>query len=71
MDAIIAVDAGGTQIRAALFEAGAKHIAPLKIHRSPTRSKPKAFDTLTAAIEEVLAPGDARARHRRSRSWPA
>ncbi len=40
-----------------MFEAGAKYIAPLNIHRSPTRSKPKALDTLIAAIEEGWPQG--------------
>jgi glucokinase len=53
MDAFIAVDAGGTQIRTALFQAGTKETEPLKMQRTPTRSKPKAFDTLTAAIEDI------------------
>jgi len=53
MDAYIAVDAGGTQIRTALFQACLKNIEPLKMQRTPTRSKPETFDTLTAAIEEI------------------
>ncbi|MDX9863342.1 MAG: ROK family protein [Anaerolineaceae bacterium] len=61
MDAYIAVDAGGTQIRAALFQAGAKNIEPLNIQRLPTRSKPQAFDVLTSTIEAVW-PQDMRVR---------
>ena len=61
MEAYIAVDAGGTQIRAALFQAGDKNIEPLSIQRMPTRSKQKAFEVLTAAIEEVW-PQDMRVR---------
>ena len=53
MDAYIAVDAGGTQIRTALFQAGTKELEPLKMLRTPTRSKPQAFDVLTASIEEL------------------
>jgi len=53
MDAYIAVDAGGTQIRTALFAAGAQEITPLVRQSRPTRSKPAAFDVLTSAIEEI------------------
>ena len=53
MDAYIAVDAGGTQIRTALFQAGTKENTPLKRMSTPTRSKATAFDVLTSTIEEI------------------
>jgi glucokinase len=56
MSLIVAVDIGGTQIRAAAFEPNS--VTPLAQHKTRTRaSEPGVFDRLVQAIEAVWQPG--------------